>query len=128
VVCRNLIALMLMMSIGPISALAATSDHFRVRSTADLVEICSTPANDSLYDAAMGFCHGYAVGAYHYYQASVAGPEGKPFVCVPSSPPPTRAEGLQMFLVWARNNPQHMGEPPVEALFRWLAATWPCRK
>jgi Rap1a immunity proteins len=125
---RNLFVLMLIMSIGPISALAATSDHFRVRSTADLVEICSTPANDSLYDAAMGFCHGYAVGAHHYYQATVSGPGGKPFVCVPTSPPPTRAEGLQMFLVWVRNNPQHMGEPPVESLFRWLAATWPCRK
>ena len=33
-----------------------------------------------------------------------------------------------MFVTWAREHPQHMGEPPVEALFRWLVATWPCRK
>jgi hypothetical protein len=125
---RNLFALILIVTMMPIYALAATSDHFRIRSTADLVEICSTPASDSLYDAAMGFCHGYAIGAYHYYQATVSGPEGKPFVCVPSSPPPTRTEGLQMFLAWARNNPQYMGEPAVDTLFRWLAATWPCRK
>jgi hypothetical protein len=120
--------LVLIAGLGPVGALAATSEHFRVRSTADLVEICSTPANDSLYPAALGFCHGYAVGAYHYHQASVAGPEGKPFVCLPPTPPPTRTEGLQMFVVWARENPQHMGEPAVETLFRWLAATWPCRK
>jgi hypothetical protein len=66
VVRRNLFALMLIIPIVPVCALAASPDHFRVRSTADLVEICSTPANDSLYAAAMSFCHGYAVGAYHY--------------------------------------------------------------
>jgi len=128
VVRRNLFALVLITLMGPLCALAATSDHFRVRSTADLVEICSTPANDSLYAAAMGFCHGYAVGTYHYYQATVSGPEGKPFICLPATPPPTRTEGLQMFVAWAREHPQHMGEPAVEALFRWLVATWPCRK
>ena len=125
---RNLFALMLLMSLVPIGALAATSDHFRVRSTADLVEICSTPANDSLYAAAIGFCHGYAIGAYQYYQATVAGPEAKPFACLPATPPPTRTEGLQMFVAWARENPQHMGEPAVETFFRWLVSKWPCRK
>jgi hypothetical protein len=113
---------------GPLWAMAATPDHFRVRSTADLVEICSTPANDSLYGAAMGFCHGYAVGAHQYYQASMSGSSSKPFVCLPTAPPPTRTEGLQMFVAWAREHPQHMGEPAVETLFRWLVATWPCRK
>jgi Rap1a immunity proteins len=125
---RHLFALILIMSMVPIYTSAATADHFRVRSTADLVEICSTPANDSLYAAAISFCHGYAVGAYQYYQATVAGPKGKPFVCLPPTPPPTRTEGLQMFVAWARENPQHMGEPAVDTLFRWLAATWPCRK
>ena len=124
---RNLFMLMLMMSIGPVCALAATPDHFRVRSTADLIEICSTPANDSMYPAALSFCHGFAVGAYQYYRASVSGPAGKPFVCLPD-PPPSRTEGLQMFVAWARENSQYMGEPTVETLFRWMATTWPCRK
>ena len=61
---RNLFLLMLIMSMAPMGAMAATPDQFRVRSTADLVEICTTPANDTLYAAAMGFCHGFAVGAY----------------------------------------------------------------
>jgi hypothetical protein len=119
--------LMLVVSIVPLSALAATPDQFRVRSTADLVEICSTPANDPMYAAAISFCHGFAVGAYQYYLASVSGPEGKPFVCLPD-PPPSRTEGVRMFVDWARQNPQYMGEPAVETLFRWLATTWPCRK
>jgi Ssp1 endopeptidase immunity protein Rap1a len=124
---RNMFTLMLIMSMGPMGAMAATPDHFRVRSTADLIEICSTPANDSMYPAALSFCHGFAVGAYQYYRASVSGPEGKPFVCLPD-PPPSRTEGLQMFVAWARENSQHMGEPAVETLFRWMATTWPCRK
>jgi Rap1a immunity proteins len=124
---RNMLALMLVVSMVPLLAEAVDSNNFRVRSTADLVEICSVPASDSMYAAAISFCHGYGVGAYHYYQASVSGPAGKPFVCIPD-PPPSRAEALQMFVAWARENPQYMGEPAVETLFRWLAGKWPCPK
>ena len=124
---RNVFTLMLILLVVPLCALAATPDQFRVRSTADLVEICSTPASDPMYAAAMGFCHGFGVGAYQYYRASVSGPEGKPFVCL-SDPPPSRTEGLRMFVAWARENPQYMSEPAVETLFRWLVAKWPCRK
>lgn len=126
-VLRSLFVLMLSLLILPMCALAATPEHFRVRSTADLVQICSTPANDPMFAAATSFCQGFAVGAYQYYRASVSGPEGRPFVCLPD-PPPSRTEGLQMFVAWARQNPQYMEEPAVEALFRWLATTWPCRK
>jgi hypothetical protein len=124
---RNLFALVLVASLAPLCAEAVTADMFRVRSTADLVEICSVPPNDAMHAAAIGFCHGYGVGAFHYYQASVSGPEGKPFVCLPD-PPPSRTEALQTFLTWVRENPQYMGEPAVDTLFRWLAGTWPCRK
>ena len=124
---RNLLVLLLVMSMLPLTAEAIESEHFRVRSTADLVEICSVPPSDSMYPAAIGFCHGYGVGAFHYYQATIAGPGGKPFVCLPN-PPPSRTEALQMFLAWARENPQYMGEPAVESLFRWLGTKWPCLK
>jgi len=33
-----------------------------------------------------------------------------------------------MFLTWARENPQYMGDPAVETLFRWLATKWSCPK
>ena len=90
---RNLFALVLVASLAPLCAEAVTADMFRVRSTADLVEICSVPPNDAMHAAAIGFCHGYGVGAFHYYQASVSGPEGKPFVCLPDPPPSRTGEG-----------------------------------
>lgn len=124
---RSIVVLMLSLLILPMCALAATPEHFRVRSTADLVQICSTPAKDAMFAAAISFCHGFAVGAYQYYRASVSGPEGRPFICLPD-PPPSRTEALQMFVAWARQYPQYMEEPAVETLFRWLETTWPCRK
>jgi Rap1a immunity proteins len=103
-----------------------TRDEFLVRTTQDYVALCSTSPNDPMYAAAMGFCHGYGVGAYHYYLAETAGPKGKPFVC-PPEPTPSRAEIVQMFLAWAREHPQYMGERPVDSLFRFLGEKWPCR-
>jgi Rap1a immunity proteins len=110
----------------PLLSGAQTRDEFLVRYTQDYVRVCSTSPNDPLYAAAMGFCHGYAVGAYHYYQTQTAGAQGKPFVC-PPEPPPSRSDALAMFMAWAREHPQYMGERPVDSLFRFLAEKYPCR-
>ena len=125
--CRYVLGLMLVLSMVPLVAEGTDPENFRVRSTADLVAICSTPSNDSMYPAAISFCHGFAVGAYQYYYSVHAGPGTRPFVCLPD-PPPSRTEALQMFVKWARENPQYMGEPAVETLFRWLATQWPCAR
>ena len=103
----------------------ATRDEFLVRTTQDYVALCSTSPNDPMYAAAMGFCHGYGVGAYHYYLAETAGPGVKPFIC-PPEPTPSRTEIVQMFLAWAREHPEYMGERPVDSLFRFLGEKWPC--
>ena len=117
----------LVVCLWPLLSGGATRDEFLVRTTQDYVAICSTSPHDPLYAAAIGFCHGYAVGAYHYYLAEVAGPKGTPLVC-PPEPPPSRAEILPMFVAWAQANPQYMGERPVDSLFRFLAEKWPCRR
>jgi hypothetical protein len=125
---RRLACLMsLAACLWPLLSEGATRDEFLVRTTQDYVAICSTTPQDPLYAAALGFCHGYAVGAYHYYLAQTAGPEGKPFVC-PPEPPPSRAEILPMFVAWAQAHPQSMSERPVDSLFRFLSEKWPCRR
>jgi Rap1a immunity proteins len=119
--------LLVAVSLWPFCSEAVTRDNFLIRNTQDFVEICSVPEKDPLHAAALGFCHGYGVGAVHYYLAAHAGPEAKKFVCLPD-PPPSRTEGVQMFLAWARENPQYLKEPAVETIFRWLASKWPCPK
>jgi hypothetical protein len=110
----------------PLVSAAQPREEFLVRHTQDYVRICTTSPSDPLYAAAMGFCHGYGVGAYHYYQAHTAGPQGKPFLC-PPEPPPSRSDILTMFITWAQQHPQYMGERPVDSIFRFLAEKWPCR-
>ena len=111
----------------PLLSGGATRDEFLVRTTQDYVGLCSTSPSDPMYAAAMGFCHGFGVGAYQYYQAATAGPEAKPFIC-PPEPTPPRTEIVQMFLAWSREHPEYMGERPVDSLFRFLGEKWPCRR
>jgi hypothetical protein len=55
-----------------------------------------------------------------------SGPKGIKFVCVPD-PLPSRNDAIDRFIKWAESNPQHMDERPVEAEFRFLMQTWPCK-
>jgi hypothetical protein len=121
------LTLLLLLALIPLFAGAVTRENFLLRHTQDLVELCTAPDGDPLRDAAIGFCHGYGLGAVHYYLAQHAGPESRPFVCLPN-PPPSRVEGVQMFLAWARSHPQYMTEPAVESIFRFMKETWPCKR
>lgn len=126
------IALVLAGAVGaPLGAFAQSAsqtldaDDFRVRSTEDLVDLCS-PGEDSEYAvAAIHFCHGFMSGAYRYHQAQAAGDAARRLVC-PPDPPPTRNEAVAAFVSWARARPQYLAEPAIDSLFRFLVETWPC--
>jgi hypothetical protein len=120
------VPIVLALALWPLVAAAVTRDNFLMRTARDYVEVCSAAESDPLYQAAIGFCHGYGVGAVHYYLAATADGKQAAFVCLPDPRPP-RTETLQKFLAWARANPQFMDERPVDAIFRFLAAEWPCR-
>jgi Rap1a immunity proteins len=104
---------------------AADSNTFQVRTADDLVRVCSLAPDDPLYKNAMGLCHGVLLGAWGYYESTVTAEER--FVCSPN-PTPTRAAVMDGFVVWAKSNSQHMNDVPVDALFRYLAGTYPCAK
>lgn len=122
------IAIVLMLSVFilvPGMAGAVDETDFEVNTTGALLNLCTTAPDDPLYAQAINFCHGYLVGAYHYYQAVSAGPKGIQLVCAPE-PEPTRNEAIAMFIDWAKAHPQHWSEPAVESEFRFLMETWPC--
>ena len=106
---------------------AVTRENFIAGTTADYVAVCSTPEVDAMYLTAMAFCQGYGVGAYHYYQATTQVQGVKPFVCLPNPTPP-RQEIIQGFVVWAGGHPEYAKDVPVETLFRYLVAKYPCPK
>jgi len=105
---------------------AVTKEDFEVKTTRNLLNLCTVAPNDPTAREAIHFCHGYLVGAYQYHTATVSGSEGKPMVCFPE-PPPTRDAAIAMFVEWATAHPQYMGEKPVETEFRFLMEKWPCK-
>ena len=110
----------------PVVAGAVNEKDFEVQSTEDIINLCTTSPDDPLYHQAINFCHGYLVGAYHYYEASKSGPAGLQLVCKPV-PGPSRNETIGKFIDWAKAHPQHYNEPAVETEFRFLIETWPCK-
>jgi len=108
-------------------AAGVTEEDFKVRTTQNLMKLCTASATDPLAKEAIHFCHGFLVGAYAYYAAYNSGPEAKPLFCLPD-PEPTRNEAIAMFLKWADAHPQLKDQPPVETEFMFLIETWPCKK
>lgn len=124
---RGSLLLALAVSLAPFAARAATLEDFKIQTTQDFVDLCSTAADDPLYDDAVNFCHGYASGAWQYHQAQANGPRGHRIVCpTPSEANPRRAELIAEFVAWSAGHPEHMTEPAVETLFRFLVEKWPC--
>lgn len=105
---------------------AVTSEDFEGKTTQNIINLCTVSPSDPMGKEAINFCHGYLLGAYHYYDAEASGPEGEKMVCFPY-PPPTRNTVIRMFIEWAKAHPEFMGEKPVETQFRFLAEEWPCK-
>jgi hypothetical protein len=124
---RLMFLLLVAVGIWLLHAEAVTRDDFLMQTTQDLVDVCSVKPDEPLYEGALGFCLGYEVGAFQYYLALAAASPQDSFICLPE-PSPLRADVAQWFLAWARDNPQHMNERAVDGFFRFLQATWPCRR
>jgi hypothetical protein len=124
---RTLVSLLLVAAfILPGLAGAVSEEDFKAKTTRNLMNLCTAPADDPLRDEAIHFCYGYLVGAYHYYEAENSGPDGDRLVCIPS-PAPSRDEAIGMFIKWTYANSQYMDEKPVETEFRFLSEIWPCK-
>ena len=127
-VSRALILLLLGAALAvPGVAGAVTDGDFEIKTTRNLLNLCTVSSDDARYKEALHFCHGFLVGAYQYYLATLAGPNAKPLVC-PPDPPPTRNAAIVAFIAWAQAHPQYMSEAPVESEFRFLTETWPCKR
>lgn len=113
----------------PFSMLAAavTTDDFLVKTTQNLLNLCTVSADDPQHREAIHMCHGYLIGAYHYHEAAVSALGSQRLVCMPENGP-TRNEAIAMFVEWVKARPQYMKEMPVETEFRFLVEKWPCKK
>ncbi len=107
------------------SAGAVDADKFAAAKTSDMVALCSANPDDANYIAAIHFCHGFASGAYQYYQAIAATSPANRFICLPD-PPPTRSSAIADFVAWTQANPNSLNARPVDSMFRYLHGRYPC--
>jgi hypothetical protein len=105
---------------------AVGEKDFEVQTTENLINLCTAAPDDPLYHQAINFCHGFLVGAFHYYEAAGSGSGGLQLVCLPD-PPPSRNDAFAMFVEWVKAHPQYWNEKPVETEFRFLMQKWPCK-
>ncbi len=107
------------------SAQAAAPEHFRLHSAADLARVCATPASDSHHATALAFCHGALAGAYGYFLSAT--PAADRFVC-PPTPAVTRTQVANGFVAWLKTHPQYGNDGAIDALFRYAAEAYPCKR
>ena len=123
---KPIVFLMMLILLLPGFAAAVTEEDFDAHTTRQFISLCTVSPDDPLYHQAINFCHGYFEGAYQYYEAMTSGPKSIKLICVPD-PLPSRNDAIAWFIDWAKANPQHMDEQPVEAQFRFLMEKWPCK-
>jgi Rap1a immunity proteins len=104
---------------------AVTEDSFLVRSTSDLVDLCTAAQSDSLYTAASNFCHGFGVGVFRVLQEEDMARRTGHMFCMPS-PMPTRNEALASFVQWAKANQDQMAQPAHDGIAGFLSQQYPC--
>lgn len=117
----------LLTAFGSGTASAVEESHFEVKNAADLIAVCTTAPGDSKYTAALHFCHGYVVGAYHYYESLVTAPMYQPLFC-PDDKQQPRDRFIKDFIAWAKAHPQYNNELAVHVLFKYMIERWPCTR
>jgi hypothetical protein len=103
---------------------AVTQDTFMVRSTGDLLELCTAAPTDPMGTAALNFCHGFGVGVYRVLEEFESARKTHMF-CMPETMP-TRNEALASFVPWGKANPDQLSVPPQDGIAAFLSKQYPC--
>ena len=106
------------------SAGAVTEDNFNLKSTADLVALCTADASAPMGTAALNFCHGFVVGTVRVEQIHGAAHKHHMF-CLPD-PVPSRTAGIADYVQWAQPDSARMAMAPQDSLVAFLAQRYPC--
>jgi hypothetical protein len=105
---------------------AVTEGTFELRTTADLVELCTVAPTDSMGTAAINFCHGFAVGVYRVLEKENAARRTGHLFCIPETNRPTRNQALADFVQWAKGSPNVMSQQPADSIALYIETKYPC--
>jgi len=125
---RTILAIVVALALWPIHASAVDLMVFGLKTTSDLLAVCTTPESDAVHKEAIHYCFGYLEGAVGYHNALSTHKDMKRLTCYPAGT--TREDGVRAFIRWAQahqNDTKLMSEAPVIGLMRSLSAQWPCK-
>lgn len=104
---------------------AVTEQNFQLKTSADLLALCTPHEGEPNGMAAIHFCQGYITGLYQYNQAI-----GRVFRginhCPPEGTDPSRNEGVSIFIAWAKKHPDQLSTFPFDGMLAALKEKWPC--
>ncbi len=118
------ITLILGMFLKP--ALAVEEDDFHLKTTQDLLDLCSAQPGQPLGNEAIHFCEGYIEGAVVYHDL-IVGKDMKRIICYPKEA--TRNDAIGVLTTWGqanKANAQLMNDRAMYGLIRSLQDKWPC--
>ena len=116
-------AVALILSLLALPAAAQKGAVLQARTAGELAELCAANPKETLGDAKINFCHGFAQGAI---SDELRHSDGKKPFCFPS-PPPTRTATMNEFVGWVRSMPNHRTPPAVDGLLQFLGERYPCK-
>ena len=105
---------------------AVTQDTFMVRTTADLIDLCTAAPSDPMGTAALNFCHGFGLGVYRVLEEIESARKVHTF-CMPDTLP-TRNEAFASFVLWSKANADQLSVPPQDAIAAFLSKQYPCTR
>jgi Ssp1 endopeptidase immunity protein Rap1a len=125
---RYILAAVVALALWPNLVPAAEISTFYLKTTRDLLDVCTTPESDALRKEAVHYCLGFVVGAVGYHNALAELKDMKRITCYPEGT--TREDGVRVFIAWAQarqGDSTLMNESPIVGLMRSLTAQWPCK-
>ena len=99
---------------------------FETRTTESLVNICTIQNGHSDYLEALSFCYGFFAGGGAYHNGLVAVESYNPIVCAP--PKATIREAVDIFVAFAKANPETSDWRAMRTIVTALADKWPCKQ
>ncbi len=124
---RTMLTVVATLVFASVQAASVSTEDFKVRTTGDLVKLCSASTKDPAYSAARGFCLGYLDAAHDYHAALTAGGEFDPIAC--PGPDVTRDQVVEALVAWANDNERKLGgEGAIHGVMRAVSAKWPCSR
>jgi len=109
-------------------AAPVTQDNFLLKTTGDLVALCGADKTDSMYTAAINFCHGFGVGTYRMVEIEEAALRPKRKSLCTADAGMSREQAMAGFASWAADKPKTLASPPSDGFTEYLLATFPCKK